>query len=244
MDTVDKKPLKPLELSCLVIFNRMVTPTVFEIGFETTPSFEFKAGQFVSVIVPGAGPQGRDLRRAYSIASWPGKNPVELCIRLVEGGPGTQYLHKLKVGDRFKSWAPYGDFVYKHKPERHVCFIATGTGLAPFRAMVLSKEYQTQPPLSATCLFGVRASSELLYEKELANLKGMKWVPAISQPAESWSGYRGRVTDYLKSMDANYPWLSTDYYLCGNGGMITEVKAFLQAQGVTKDSIFQEIYYK
>jgi CDP-4-dehydro-6-deoxyglucose reductase, E3 len=242
MNTTEKKPVKPQEVTCTVSFNRMVTPTVFELGFETTPSFEFKAGQFVSVVVPGAGPQGRDLRRAYSIASTPGKNPIELCIKLVEGGPGTQYLYKQKPGDQFKVWAPYGDFVYKHKADRHVCFIATGTGLAPFRAMVLSKEYQAQPPVSATCLFGVRSPEELLYEKELSQLKGLKWVPAISQPADQWHGFKGRVTDYLKTMD--HPWMNSDYYLCGNGGMITEVKAFLQAKGITKDSIYQEIYYK
>ncbi len=239
-----KSPIKPQEYICSVRFNRRVTPTVFELGFETSQPLEFKAGQFVSVIIPGAGPQGRDLRRAYSIASIPEKRPIELCVRLVEKGPGTQYLHKLKLGDQFKVFAPYGDFVYKHKPGRHVCFISTGTGLAPFRAMILSKEYRALPPVSATCLFGVRTQDEILYENELSNLSELKWVPALSQPVGNWSGFKGRVTDYLKSVESTFPWLETDYYLCGNGAMITEVKAMLLSKGVLKESVHQEVYYK
>ena len=100
----------------------MLTPTVLELTFEPNAPLDFKAGQFISIIVPGAGPGGRNLRRAYSIASPPGALPIELCVKLVEGGPGTNYLYKLRPGDEFKGFAPYGTFVYKPATGRHVCF--------------------------------------------------------------------------------------------------------------------------
>ncbi|MGZ3698262.1 MAG: ferredoxin--NADP reductase, partial [Bdellovibrionota bacterium] len=212
------------EFQCTVRGNRMLTPTVFELTYEAD-NFHFEAGQFVSVVVPGAGPKGRDLRRAYSIASAPQTRPVELCVKLVEEGPGTNYLYKLKEGDTFRGFAPYGDFTYEPKEGRHALFISTGTGIAPFRSMVFSEPYRAKPPVSAICLLGVRTISELIYVEDFKAIPGLRWVPAVSQPDGPWDGFRGRVTDYLRSLGDDHPWKETEYYLCGSGPMITEVKA-------------------
>jgi ferredoxin-NADP reductase len=231
------------ELNCAVRGFRMMTPTVFELTFDPLPGLEFKAGHFISIVIPGAGPGGRDLRRAYSIASTPGVEPVELCIKYVPDGPGTTYLYKLRPGDSFKGYAPYGDFVWKTKPERRVCFIATGTGVAPFRAMCESAPYRASPPKAADCVFGVRDETEILYEGAMKAVSGLNWIACVSRPSPAWKGFKGRVTDYLRSVGATYPWSETDFYLCGNGDMITEVKALLAEKGVVKEAIHQEKYY-
>lgn len=241
------------EYLCKVKSFRMLTRSVFELKFETNRPLDFIGGQFISVVIPGAGPQGRDLRRAYSIASSPEINPIELCIKLVPSGPGTTYLSHLRnKDDQFKIFAPYGDFVYKTLPQRHACFIATGTGVAPFRSMVFSKAFRSAPPLSAHCLFGVRDEEELLYMDDFAKESStnplfnqiFRWLPTLSRPSSNWKGLQGRVTDLLKNMDSGFAWLETDYYLCGNGAMIDEVKAFLLAKGIPKAAIHQEIYFK
>jgi CDP-4-dehydro-6-deoxyglucose reductase len=143
------------EFKCVVKSFKMLTPTVFETVFEgrlasdPSVSMTFQAGQFVSIVIPGAGPNGRDLRRAYSIASGPETHPIELCVKLVEGGPGTNYLYKLREGDTFKGFAPYGDFLYRTHSAKNACFIATGTGIAPFRSMVFSEKFKSDPPQKA-----------------------------------------------------------------------------------------------
>jgi len=240
---------------CTVVSHRMITPTVYELAFEAAPipsadpakpaptePFHFRAGQYISVVVPGAGPNGRDLRRAYSIASHPEGRPVELCVKLVDNGPGSTYLNKLRKGDTFRGFAPYGDFTYETPASKHVCFIATGTGIAPFRAMMLSAEYLSAPPKSALCLLGIRDEEELLYESEIK--KHAKYVACVSQPKGNWDGFRGRVTDYLRNLGGDFPWTQTEYYLCGAGQMIDEVRAILTERGVEKDSIHREIYFK
>lgn len=231
------------EYRCQVKSRRMLTPTVFELTFEPEKSLTFKAGQFISIIIPGAGPHGRDLRRAYSIASSPERATIELCIKLVENGPGTNYLYRIPEETSFRGVAPYGDFVYEPKPQKHAVFIATGTGIAPFRSIVHSEEYRNAPPVSATCLLGVRTEDEVLYDQEFSGLKGVKWVPMVSRPNGQWKGLVGRVTDYLRGLGADFPWLDTEFYLCGNGEMIKEVKVLLAEKGVHKDSIHQEKYY-
>lgn len=235
--------MRAIEVRCTVKSFKMLTPTVFEVGFDTDPSVPFEAGQFISVVVPGAGPKGRDLRRAYSIASAPQQRPIELCVKLLEDGPGSNYLSKLQPGDRFRGFAPYGDFVYEPKPGRHAFFIATGTGIAPFRSMILSESIRNQPPASMVCVLGVRTEEELLYVGDFEHHPGVRWIAAVSQPRGDWNGFKGRVTDFIRGMGDDFPWLETEYYLCGNGSMITDVKAFLTGKGVQKDSIHQEKYY-
>lgn len=234
---------------CTVREHRMITPTVFELAFELSPisepptPFAFKAGQYISVIVPGAGPNGRDLRRAYSIASSPEEYPVELCVKIVDNGPGSTYLNKLRPGDTFKGFVPYGDFTYETSSEKHVCFVATGTGIAPFRSMLLSKEYRANPAKSVICLLGVRDEEELLYRDDFLD-SGSKWIPCVSQPKGKWDGFKGRVTDYMRTLGDDFPWKQTEYYLCGAGQMIDEVRAILTERGVDKESIHREIYFK
>jgi len=234
------------EYQCEVKSFKMITPTVFELGFDTSEPVEFEAGQFFSIVIPGAGPKGRDLRRAYSIASPPEKRPIELCVKLVEGGPGTNFLIKLRPGDRFRAFASYGDFTYEPKEGRAACFIATGTGIAPFRSMVFSKKFQETLPTQSFCLLGVREEEEVIYTDEFTSVPGLKWVAAVSKPSHqgTWKGFKGRVTDWLRAQGSDFPWSTTEFYLCGNGAMIDETKALLAERGVDKASIHQEIYYK
>jgi len=236
--------IKATEYNCTVKSFEMLTPTVFHTEFETDRPLSFKAGQFISIIIPGAGPKGRDLRRAYSIASSPESKLVQLCIRLVHEGPGTNYLHKLRPGDHLKGWAPYGDFTYKTPATKQVCFVSTGTGLSPFRSMIESSHYREMPPLSTLCLHGVRSEDELLYSHIFSKAPKTTFLQAVSQPSAQWKGFKGRVTDYLRELGDKFEWLNTEYYLCGNGAMINETKTLLLEKGVPKENVHLEIYYK
>jgi ferredoxin-NADP reductase len=225
---------------------KMLTPTVFQLDFKTQGErFDFEGGQFISVVIPGAGPNGRDLRRAYSIASEPENPTLQLCVKIVEGGPGTTFLKQLRPGDEFRIFASYGNFVYKPKEGRNACFISTGTGLAPFRSMIRSEKFKKNPPTQTWCLHGVRYVSEILYDDEFKSLiDDLNWIPAVSRPEQSWSGFKGRVTDFLRQIRPDFPWKETDYYLCGGSAMISEVKSILSENGVEKTSIYEEVYYK
>jgi ferredoxin-NADP reductase len=241
---------KPLTVQSRLISKKFLTADVVEFTFAPEPAFVFQPGQFISIVVPGAGPGGRDLRRAYSIASSPelradGKAVFELCVKLVEGGPGTTYLNSLKIGESMSGMAPFGDFVFKPKPGRHALFISTGTGLAPFRSMALSRIFAENKPVSTRVLFGARNEGDLLYTEELLSALGSgNLVQALSRSQANWCGFKGRVTDWLRNHEAQIEWANTEFYLCGNGAMIDEAKQILAGKGVEKTSIHQEVYYK
>ncbi len=238
---------KPIPVTAKLVRKLQLTSDVIELHFAPEPEFDFLPGQFMSIVIPGAGPGGRDLRRAYSIASAPENKIIELCVKVVEGGPGTQYLNGLRLGDSIKANTPFGDFVYKPAAGRAAMMIATGTGIAPFRSMILSKVYQDQKPTQTHLLFGAREAGDLLYTESLTAALGPKgFIQALSRPKpqDQWNGFKGRVTDYLREQATQIPWSETEFYLCGNGAMIDEVKQILSAHAVEKSAIHQEVYYK
>jgi len=233
------------QVECRVLETIWITPTVLRLRFEPSRKFDFEPGQFLSLVVPKPfSPPGASarLKRIYSLAA-PKSEGYELCVKQTRG-PGPSYLASLKAGDSFKVSAPYGDFFFQPAPERSVCFVSTGTGIAPFRAMVLSKFFQENRPSRAISLFGAREESEILYRGEFEQA-GVEEAYALSAPAETWQGFRGRVTDWFKQQPEDWGWDLTDFYLCGNGAMVAEVRRILRdLKGVPASAIRQEVYFK
>ena len=93
--------VKAVEHLCKVKSFKMLTPSVFEVVFDTEQPLKFIAGQFVSVIIPGAGPKGRDLRRAYSIASPPGAHVNRTLCEIGGGGAGYSVFVSAKTRRHF-----------------------------------------------------------------------------------------------------------------------------------------------
>ncbi len=230
------------ELLCKVISRKWLTPTVLDIRFEPSRKFAFEPGQFISVVIPSFEKKVRPHRRAYSLVLPPHEG-YGLCVKMVENGPGSGYIKSLEVGQEFRIFAPYGDFCYNPKAGRAVCFVSTGTGVAPFMAMIRSKAYLDNPPPSAINVFGARTEEEIIFPGLFESL-GIAEINAISRPGPSYTGFKGRVTDYLKSLPSDWGWYSTDFYLCGNGDMVGEVRRFLKgSRGVPDAHIHQEVYF-
>lgn len=233
------------DYTCRVLDLTWLTPTVFRLRFEPLKRFAFEPGQFVSVVVPAMSKTVKSVKRCYSFAGTPEEarnlGYYELCIKHVEGGRGTNYLASLSRGDLFRVFAPYGHFTLgKTKQPKNICFIATGTGLAPFRSMALSEQFK-QVAVSATVLFGARTADEVFYQKEFEKA-GVKFVATVSRDEKSGL-FQGRVTDYLKQLPKSFPFHQTDFYLCGNGEMVAEVNSLLRgAFGVPEKNVHKEAF--
>lgn len=238
--------MRAKEFKCKILETSLLTPTVMKIRFEPNKNFDFLPGQFLSIYAPHHDGKSKDGRRAYSFANSPEmakKNGYELCIKLKEDGWGTRYLASLRSGDIFRATAPYGDFIYEPQDDPDpVCFIATSTGIAPFRSMVQSKAFQNHPPEKTLLLFGAR-EGEILYQGEFEKL-GVEVIYCITRADQSspWT-FQGRVTDYLKSLPNSWNWHQTQFYLCGNSEMIQEATQIIQGgHGVKSSSIHKESF--
>lgn len=105
-------------------------PSLFRTRIETDAIVDFVAGQYIGVRFQGT-------TRVYSVASSPNRDDLEFCIRRVPGGRLTGTLAvELDPGDQVVLRGPYGDFVMEPPSRRDLVFLATGTGVAPFRSMI------------------------------------------------------------------------------------------------------------
>jgi ferredoxin--NADP+ reductase/benzoate/toluate 1,2-dioxygenase reductase subunit len=189
-------------------------------------NFVFEPGQFLTLLL---SIDGKTYRRPYSIASGIDEEYIMLCIKRVEGGIGTSYLWKMKIGDTLSCMGPLGVFTLTPAPQ-HV-LIGTGTGLAPFRSMVMSYPSKSFHVISSN-------RYEPLFASEFKN-RCTIFTPTLTRPDASWNGETGRVQQLLEKIELS---LHSHYYLCGLNEMIKSVRDILMHKNVPQEHIHVERY--
>jgi NAD(P)H-flavin reductase len=209
--------------------------------YQQPATAEFDAGQYASLQVSERGD-----RRSYSICSTPDKtHGFELLVDISPGGVGSQFLSKLEYGQTVHALVPLGVFTLSHDPsEEALVFVATGSGIAPFRSMIqhlLQTEHSTIP---IYLHWGMRFADDLFWLEEWQQLAdafpNFHFHPVISKPDPNWTLCQGRVTDCLSVHEMP---VNAGYYLCGNKPMIVDTMALLQTKGVTPEHIHHEKFY-
>jgi CDP-4-dehydro-6-deoxyglucose reductase len=199
----------------------------------------FVPGQFVS-LTRQIGDD--EITRAYSIASPPDGGEFALCANYVPEGRFTPFLFGMRPGDEVDFKGPYGAFILR-RPLSDSILVATGTGIAPFRSMLLATLRQ-QPEQRFTLIFGVRHEEGLLYHAEFAALAGeypnFDYRPTLTRPNALWQGLTGRVHSH--ALGALGERRDVDVYVCGLREMVDELRANLKALGLDRKRIIYEKY--
>lgn len=225
-----------------VLNHEALDEDVFALTFERR-GLTFEAGRHVAVGLPG------DETREYSLYSGESEDTLKILVRRVEGGRVSRRLALLRPGDLVTVRPPRGRFLLKRaEPEDQLWLIATGTGVAPFRSFLLSR-----PGLNYTLVHGVRRESEHF---SAGWAEPTRTVLCLSRPGADAAGrlapqlsrgltwLPGRVTDWLDAQLARGslpPRLRV--YLCGNQGMLDQVRARLWNAGLEDSRIHTEKYF-
>jgi ferredoxin-NADP reductase len=215
-----------------------------------TRHFDFEAIDWNAAFVPGqflsltAHIGDDDITRAYSIASppFPENRIFSLCANLVSGGRFSPHLFELQPGEEIDFKGPYGAFIPR-RPMSDSIFVATGTGIAPFRSM-LPAVMRENPERSFELVFGVRHCHGLLYHEELTGLAAaygnFAYRPTLTRQPEDWTGLTGRVQPHvLESLGDRR---DMDVYICGLREMVDELRGQLKAAGLDRKRIIYEKY--
>lgn len=242
------RPLPPQTFKATLVSSRDVTPRVKELVFERADGpFTFQSGQWASLVLPLPDEKGRPLRRSYSIASVPRADSArfELVVTKVDGGVGSTWLHAAKVGTELEVKAPQGLFL-RPADIGPSLFIATGTGIAPFRGM-LHDALQTGKTEPLWILFGVRSLADALYRDEFEALAAkhphVRFELTLSRPDAGWAGRTGYVqTHALELWKALAPHGPPHAYICGVKKMLLEVRDVLKSSGVERQQLHLESY--
>lgn len=195
---------------------------VFEKGY-----FSFKAGQYIILSFPN-----KKEAREYSLYNGENENTLEVLIKTLPEGSFSVRLGDMKVGDPIIIDGPNGFFVFKPEEienKRHV-FIASGTGISPFRSYI-----KTYPNIDYELLHGIRTTQDIY---EANNYKESSLKLCVSREESDY--FKGRVTDYLKAkgIDTN-----AIYHLCGNSEMINDVSDLLESNGIEPKNIRTEVFF-
>ena len=201
--------------------------------------FEFEPGQFVELEVVNLA-----LKRAYSIANTPNwEGRLEFLIRLQEKGQFSSYLQtSAKIGDALKIHGPSGTFILQAQSLKPRCFVAGGTGLAPFLSMLKRMaEWGEDHP---THLFiGVNSEQEIFCRQKLTeieeSLPQLKVTLCVWNASDKWQGFKGTpadaLGDYLKQTKQ-----LPDLYLCGPPKLVEIAINIALERGINSADIYCE----
>lgn len=192
-------------------------------------NYSFKPGQYCTIGVDG-------IERAYSIASSPDENSLELFVELVEHGELSLIIRKMKVGDKLTLRPKAkGIFQIKDINYNNYLLICTVTGIVPYVSYVRYFLNNNSSNMKFHILQGSSYMDEFGYAEELMTISKshpdfVTYQPTISRPKdirnEEWNGKTGRVNiiaeNYINQKQFNIN--NTIVYACGNPEMIIDIK--------------------
>jgi ferredoxin--NADP+ reductase len=249
----------------------MVQHVKFDISAGDLRYFE---GQSIGIIPPGKDNKGKNHKiRLYSIASTRHGDDIDdktvsLCVRKLEykdektgkevEGTCSTFLCNIKPGDDVQITGPTGkEMLLPEDPEATVIMMATGTGIAPFRAylwrMFKDNERNVNPEYQfkglAWLVFGVATTPNILYKGELEEIQekypdNFKLTYAVSREQKNAEGGKMYIQDRIAE-NADELWSlvqqeKTHVYICGLKGMETGIDAALTNAAIKSDVKWSE----
>lgn len=232
-----------------------LAPKIFLVKFGVDSKLEYTPGQFISMEV---APKEY---RSYSLVCCQDelavnseyKSQIEFLVNTKSGGSGSQAIEKMEIGDSFSAMGPLGKFNLIENQKAKV-FIATGTGLGPFIAMI-DLVLKSNPKAEVKLFFGVysleydftkRFFQDYLDPNKYPNFKIITCAdslevdePETDSKTQQTSRYLGKVTEVIKKLITDFD--TPDFYICGNPYMVTDMEKSLLENGA-KDNVYTEKY--
>lgn len=202
-----------------------------------TADFRFLAGQYIEVIGPGG------VRRSYSLAGADrGGHKLEIHVRQVAGGVMSRYwFEQAKANDLLRLHGPLGTFFLRKTAGRDLVFLATGTGIAPIKAMLdsMNELPAEQLPRSVHVLWGGRRIQDLYFDVAAPRLP-LTFTPVLSRRVPEWAGALGYVQDVYLSTQPVLDQVTV--YACGSEAMIGSAKKALIAAGLPERQFLSDAF--
>lgn len=226
-----------------------LTPKVKHLVFQREGDgvFHYIPGQFISIHFEH---EAKLLRRSYSLATLNSPaNQIEFAFSYVQGGPASERLWHLNVGDVLQASGPYGRLILREEPVKRCFLMATGTGVTPYRAMLpeLISALNADSDRHYHIALGVQHRVDQLYTEDFCHYANQH--PRLDfrlyysrEPQEGLASYER--SGYVQTIfDEIRPCPDTDIiYLCGNPNMIDQSYDILKTLGFPAQQVRREKY--
>lgn len=227
------------------------TTIFFEIPNELKDKFEYKAGQYLTMMTTI---NGEEIRRAYSLCTAPGIDPIPaVTVKAVTDGRMSGFVNKkLKVGDTLLVMPPNGKFIVEPDANASKTYIlfGGGSGITPMLGIiktVLLKEPQSKIFL----VYANRDTDSVIFKNTLDQLEKeykdrFKIYYSYDKAPMMWFGLKGFLTeksvDEILRMRIGGNYLAAQYYICGPSPMMNIVKTGLSKSGIPTEQIHNEYF--
>ena len=207
--------------------------------------FQYRAGQFVEFILRDGS------RRSYSMANAPhtiADRPVlEVHVRHLPGGKFTDHVFgAMKEKDILRVEGPFGSFFLREDSDKPMVLLASGTGLAPIKAIVDEMIWKGSQR-KAVLYWGCRSKADLYLNKwaeaAVAQMPTLRYVPVLSEakPEDGWSGRTGLVHQAVMHDLPNL--MEHQVYACGAPIMVESAERdFVARCGLPDDEFFADSF--
>ncbi|NEP35117.1 MULTISPECIES: ferredoxin--NADP reductase [unclassified Moorena] len=222
-------------------------------------------GQSIGIIPEGTDDKGKPHKlRLYSIASTRhgddlDDKTVSLCVRQLQykhpetgetvNGVCSTFLCNMNPGDDVKITGPVGkEMLLPSDPNANIIMMATGTGIAPFRAFLwrMFKEQHEDYKFKglAWLIFGISTTPNILYKDDLEEMQqnnpdNFRLTYAISREQKNSEGgkmyIQHRVAEHADELWKLMQQPNTHTYICGLKGMEGGIDEALTAAAAKED---------
>lgn len=224
----------PCKIDCLELISQNVIKLT--VRFAPNTNFNFLEGQYVNIIKGG-------IRRSYSIAnSQTSDSKLEFFIKKYENGLMSNYLfEEAKLNDLLRLEGPLGTFFYRKSPFEKVIFLATGTGIAPVKALLEYLQINSNLVVKKNILVfcGGRYEKDIFWKPDFS-LKNFKFIPVLSKGDDTWKGEKGYIQDVLLKRIKNLN--NVQVYACGSNQMIESSKKALLKNGLPENQFYSDAF--
>jgi NAD(P)H-flavin reductase len=235
-------------IEAYLVEKKFIGKNAIELCYRAEQTIRYLPGQFYSVRFSH---NKQDCSRSYSVVNKQ-LSPLEnyefrFVITLVEGGKASQYFLTTELGSRVTLSGPYGNLVLPRIDPKRYVMVATGAGVAPYRAMIpeLTQRLNSKDDLEIVVLMGAKTKEELLYSDEFidwantnARVKYLTIQSRVQNPEDPKP--TGHVQNLIPSLQLDPQ--SDMAYVCGNPQMVDQVVSMLGEKGFPVSSVKREKY--
>jgi ring-1,2-phenylacetyl-CoA epoxidase subunit PaaE len=232
---------------------RRETPEAVSVAFDVPPQqqpeYQFKQGQYITLKLKI---NGEELRRSYSLCTSPfSEKELRVAVKEVAGGKVSTYVNRnLKVGDTIEVMTPMGNFhtVLSGAKSKNYVLFAGGSGITPMMSILKSVLY-VEKQSKVTLIYANKNEASTIFKNEIDTIAAahpnLKVVYIFEQPQTAVSELQTGIitTDKAMALIENYGGVNADeYFICGPGPMMENVKTTLEKLKIAKEKIHIEYF--
>lgn len=221
----------------------------FDVPATLQIAYQYKQGQYITLKM---NINGEEVRRSYSICTSPhSENELRVAIKEVQGGKVSTYINRnLKVGETIDVMTPMGTFhsSLNGGAKKNYVLFAGGSGITPMMSILKSTLY-IEKQSNITLIYANKNEESTIFKAELDNLvtknPNLKVAYVFDAPQQPIADLQKGIvtTEKAKALIENFGGVNADeYFICGPGPMMENVKQTLEGLKIAKEKIHIEYF--